>query len=57
MNKAEVIICACGCGNRFLRYDSEGNERKFIVGHDQYEVEENIYDMLFDEDGFVRSIE
>lgn len=32
-----LIECACGCGQTFSRYDSEGRPRKFISGHNTAE--------------------
>ncbi len=32
-NLAEIVECACGCGQSFPRYDKEGRPRKFINGH------------------------
>lgn len=30
----EMISCACGCGEKLLKYHPEnGNERKFMLGH------------------------
>jgi hypothetical protein len=28
-----TIMCACGCGTEFLKFDSSGRSRKFISGH------------------------
>lgn len=28
-----VVICACGCGQRFKRYDDTGRPRVFVPGH------------------------
>lgn len=28
-----LIVCACGCGEKFLRYDRYGRPRKFAEGH------------------------
>ncbi len=29
----ELINCACGCGNKFLKYDKYWRERRFSFGH------------------------
>jgi NUMOD3 motif-containing protein len=29
----ELILCACGCKQRFWKYDNLGRERHFIKGH------------------------
>lgn len=29
----DLILCACGCGNKIFKYDNKGRERKFISGH------------------------
>jgi hypothetical protein len=33
--KNVIVLCACGCGGRFYRYDSSGRERKIISGHNR----------------------
>lgn len=30
------LDCACGCGERFLKFDKSGRPRKFITGHNMY---------------------
>jgi len=32
-NLDEIVECACGCGIRFLKYDSSGRSRRFVNGH------------------------
>ena len=29
----QKILCACGCGSKFLKYDNSGRSRKFVSGH------------------------
>lgn len=31
--KQQVILCKCGCGKSRNRFDSKGNERLYIAGH------------------------
>jgi hypothetical protein len=31
-----TISCACGCGNKFLKYDRWGRPRTFVSGHNLY---------------------
>lgn len=31
--KNELILCKCGCGLKFEKYDKYGRERQFINGH------------------------
>lgn len=33
IHKAEMIECACGCGEVFNKYDNRGRERRYIKGH------------------------
>ena len=33
IHKAEMIECACGCGEVFNKYDNRGRERKYIKNH------------------------
>ena len=33
LHRVEIIECACGCGEKFNKYDSRGRERKYIKGH------------------------
>jgi len=28
-----LVICACGCGGQFRKFDAHGRKRKFISGH------------------------
>lgn len=28
-----MVKCGCGCGSRFLRYDSSNRPRRFVTGH------------------------
>lgn len=28
-----LVVCACGCGGHFLKFDNIGRPRKFISGH------------------------
>jgi len=28
-----IVVCACGCGQTFMDYDSEGRLRRFVSGH------------------------
>ncbi|MEN6325822.1 MAG: HNH endonuclease [Syntrophomonas sp.] len=32
----QLIECACGCGQKFCKYDLSGRPRKFISGHNMY---------------------
>jgi hypothetical protein len=32
----QLILCACGCGKTFYKYDSTGRPRRFISGHNGY---------------------
>ena len=32
-NRKEIVVCRCGCGGTFIRYDSKLRERKYIRGH------------------------
>ncbi|MEK6882907.1 MAG: NUMOD3 domain-containing DNA-binding protein [Nanoarchaeota archaeon] len=32
----ELILCACGCGKTFYKYDNSHRERKYILGHNSY---------------------
>lgn len=29
----ETVVCACGCGSSFLRYDGSGRPRQYVSGH------------------------
>jgi hypothetical protein len=29
----EFVACACGCGEMFAKFDSDGRPRRFITGH------------------------
>lgn len=31
------VLCLCGCGQKFAKYDSGGRERKYISGHNRSE--------------------
>jgi hypothetical protein len=33
--REEIVVCACGCGQKFLRYDDHNRPRRFISGHNQ----------------------
>jgi hypothetical protein len=30
------ILCACGCGQQFQKFDQTGRPRKFVTGHNMY---------------------
>jgi len=32
----EKILCACGCGQNFEKYDTRGRPRKYLHGHNSY---------------------
>lgn len=38
-----IVVCACGCGQNFRKYDNAGRPRKFISGHNTMRGEGSRY--------------
>jgi hypothetical protein len=41
----ELILCACGCKEKFLKYDSSNRPRKYVSGHNP-QVAETVNEIL-----------